>query len=129
MNPLEEDDPMRRLYYSPKKLLGFPGVVVCNSDGTQVPFDPADKAHALYEVKECLLGSWWVPVSTHPPKQWKNRIRVRGTGDVNHTRQQVRPSNIYIWIPESVLVLNDINPGDCRGEVKDVHPPKGPPGA
>jgi hypothetical protein len=117
---------MRRLYYSPKKLIALPGVVVCDSDGTRVPFDAADKPHPLYEVRACQGGSWWVPVSTNPPRDWKS-IQVKGTGDINHTGRERRPSNVYIWVPESVLVLNDITPGQC-GDVTNAHPPKGPHG-
>jgi hypothetical protein len=64
--------------------------------------------HQHYEVARFGGGSYWVPVSTHPPHVWGGSTPVVGshpTGvqPVNPYGNEQRPDTTYIWIPDASI--------------------------
>lgn len=120
---------MRTLVVAYAQLVGEPGVSVVDATaGTDVTrtFVGSDTAHQHYEVRHCTNGAWWVPASTHPPREWERPILITGNGGVNPGRNEYRPSGIYFWIPEAAIRNLGLTPGDSRGDVADAHPPNCP---
>jgi hypothetical protein len=119
----------------------LPGEQISTWDGVRV-FQPIDGQfiditdqwswsadhHEHYEVKAIpsARGSYWVPVSTNPPKVWGDSTRVTGTKPpgghpVNPGGNEFRPTGTYIWIPNASIPAS-IFPGESTNWVV-CHPP------
>lgn len=84
--------------------------VFANITGT---WDWSRTPHLHYEVARFGGGSYWVPVSTHPPGLWGGSKYIvgtnpRGTNPVNPDGYEQRPDTTYIWIPDASI------PGNIR---------------
>jgi hypothetical protein len=109
---------MPREIYRPGKVIGdWDGVRVFKKiDGQFIDITKqwswSDDAHEHYEVKAIpnARGSYWVPVSTNPPKVWGDYTKVIGTNDtggypVNPGGKEFRPTGTYIWIPDASITV------------------------
>ncbi|MGI4734860.1 MAG: hypothetical protein ACRYG7_06720 [Janthinobacterium lividum] len=94
-------------------------------------WSPAEHQH--YEVRAVAGagGSYWVPVSTHPPAAWPAPAQVvgtqpPGTSPVNRLGQEYLPTGVYIWIPNASIPAN-IVPGLTTNAVLCAPPLQHPP--
>jgi hypothetical protein len=92
----------------------------------------SDDYHEHYEVKAIYnaQGSYWVPVSTNPPKLWGKSTKVTGTkpegnSPVNPNGSEFRPTATYFWIPEASIPAR-LTLGINTNTVA-CHPPAGYP--
>lgn len=68
----------------------------------------SNQPHQHYEVLALDDGSWWVPVSTNPPRTWGGSTPVTGTQPtgmqpVDPDHVEYRPTGTYIWIPKDSI--------------------------
>jgi hypothetical protein len=89
--------------------------------------------HQHYEVLSLANGSYWVPVSTHPPASWGGSTQVVGTiplgnQPVNPNGTEFRPDTTYIWIPNASIPGNLV-PGQTTNRVVCGQPSQYPPPA
>ncbi|WP_392530400.1 hypothetical protein [Nostoc sp. C117] len=87
--------------------------------------------HQHYEVFALADGSYWVPVSTHPPGVWGGSTQVLGTfpqgnQPVNPNGTEFRPDTTYIWIPNASIPGNLV-PGITTNWVVCGYPDQYPP--
>lgn len=90
-------------------IAAWPGVEVYGSNGDGTfrrlnGWDWSPTEHWHYQVAAFDNGSYWVPASTHPPREWEPTTRIVGdhpvgSRGVNPTGKEFRPSGLYIWIP------------------------------
>ena len=117
------------------RIASWPGVEVYEADGRGgfvrvLNWPWSVTYHQHYEVARFSTGSWWVPVSTHPPHFWAHATLVVGdppsvslTNSVNPYGTEYRPSGVYIWIP---AIPAPYVPGVTTNRV-DCRPPTAPP--
>jgi hypothetical protein len=90
----------------------------------------SQEPHQHYEVNALQNGSYWVPVSTNPPRAWYGATPVVGTQPagnqpVNPNGTEYRPTATYIWIPNA-SIPPQLVPGRTSNSVV-CHPPNNYP--
>lgn len=127
----------RTLYLSGEEISGWLGVEVWQVATDKLVditnhWDWSRTHHEHYEVSRCHGGSYWVPVSTNPPRSWGSRTRVIGTDPqgvqpVNPRGNEWRPESTFIWIPQGSIPAG-IYPGQASnsiiGNFPLIYPPR-----
>lgn len=127
---------MRTLYLPGVTIAGWPNVAVWQGDRDVFAditgwWEWSTTPHQHYEVAVFPGGSYWVPVSTHPPAIWDGYTPVVGSTPpgrqpVNRLGSEYRPDTTYIWIPATSIPA-DIVPGQTSNHVVCGVPRSYPP--
>ncbi|MEL6575852.1 MAG: hypothetical protein AAFQ81_08165 [Pseudomonadota bacterium] len=126
----------RTLAVSGVDIAEWPGVAVwrCTTSGDRditSTWSWSSTPHQHYEVLRLRGGSYWVPVSTNPPRSWRGSSLVVGTTPqgsqpVNPSGNEYRPIGTYIWIPDG-SIPGTLTPGITSNTVVCNVPPTYPP--
>lgn len=130
----------RTLFLTGETIASWPGVKVFqynngNWEDITAKWSWSQEHHQHYEVKALAEGSYWVPVSTNPPKVWDGATPVagsmpKGAQPVDPGGKEYRPTATYIWIPNASIPAN-IKPGITSNSVichaPDTYPPPAQP--
>ena len=98
-----------------------------NNKLTAVEITKAGSPLIFYEVALAEGGSWWLPVTTEPDRQWGDWIALSANGMIT-TSNLLRPENTFCWVPEGILETI-VEPVEIYGTVNGEFPEAAPSGS